>query len=148
MATLTLRDRRILIVEDEYLIAMMLHDALESVGSVVVGPVPSVKKAMETIASDPDIDAAIVDLNLGGAMAYPVADALVARSIPFVFTSGYETDVLRTRYPAIRNCQKPYLFPDMEKALTNAISESKIRLSARTTADPVGNFGADSRHRQ
>jgi CheY-like chemotaxis protein len=121
MASQTLRDRRILVVEDEYLIAMMLSDALESVGSVVVGPVPSVEKAITTIASDPDIDAAIVDINLGGAMAYPVADALLARNIPFVFTSGYEADVLRTRYPRIRNCQKPYLFPDMEKALTGAI---------------------------
>jgi CheY-like chemotaxis protein len=127
MAAQTLRDCRILVVEDEYLIAMTLQDALESLGSVVVGPVPSVKKAMETIASDPDIDAAIVDINLGGAMAYPVADALLARKIPFVFTSGYETDVLRTRYPQIRNCNKPYLFPDMEKALTKAMSAPKQR---------------------
>jgi len=122
MASSALRDLRILIVEDEYLIATTLHDALESVGSVVVGPVPSVQKAMKAIASDPKIDAAIVDLNLGGALAYPVADALLARKIPFIFTSGYEDDVLRTRYPQIKNCLKPYLFLNMEQALTSAIS--------------------------
>jgi CheY-like chemotaxis protein len=122
MANQGLRDRHILVVEDEYLIAMTLHDALERVGSVVVGPVPSVEKAIKAIASNPDIDAAILDMNLGDAMAYPVADALLARSIPFVFTSGYEDDVLRSRYPEVSNCHKPYLFRQMEEALTNALS--------------------------
>jgi len=121
MVSQTLHDRRILVVEDEYLIAMTLRDGLESLGYVVLGPVPSIEKAIDTIASDPDIDAAILDINLGGAMAYPVADALLARNIPFVFTSGYEDGVLRSRYPQIRNCHKPYLFREMEEALTNAI---------------------------
>jgi CheY-like chemotaxis protein len=132
MASSALRDLRILIVEDEYLIATTLHDALESVGSVVVGPFPSIKKAIEAIASDPQIDAAIVDVNLGGALAYPVADALLARKIPFIFTSGYEDDVLRTRYPQVKNCHKPYLFPIMEQALTSVITGADRRSHART----------------
>jgi CheY-like chemotaxis protein len=98
-----------------------LSDQLEGVGSIVVGPVPSVERAIKAIESRPDIDAAILDINLGGVMAYPIADALLARNIPFVFTSGYEDDVLRTRYPQVRNCLKPYLFPEMEKALANAL---------------------------
>ena len=122
MDSSALRDRRILIVEDEYLIAMMLRDGLEDVGSFVVGPVPSVEKALKAIAADPDIDAAILDVNLGGVMAYPVAEALITRKIPFVFTSGYEAATLRARYPTIRNCPKPYLFPNMEEALTGALS--------------------------
>jgi CheY-like chemotaxis protein len=122
MASSALRDRRILVVEDEYLIAVSLSDALSAAGSVVVGPVPSVDKAMEKIESEPHIDAAIVDVNLGGALAYPVADMLLARNIPFVFTSGYEDDGLRKRYPDIRNCAKPCLFPKMEEALTSAMS--------------------------
>ncbi len=122
MASSALCDRRIFVVEDEYLIAMMLCDALESVGSVVVGPVPSVEKALKTIAADLNIDAAILDVNLGGAMAYPVAEALMTCNIPFVFTSGYEVATLRARYPKIRNCHKPYLFPDVEEALTSALS--------------------------
>jgi CheY-like chemotaxis protein len=98
-----------------------LSDQLEGVGSIVVGPVPSVERAIKAIESRPDIDAAILDINLGGVMAYPIADALLARNIPFVFTSGYEDDVLRTRYPQVRNCLKPYLFPEMEKAPANAL---------------------------
>jgi len=117
-----LRDRRILVVEDEYLIAITLSDQLEGVGSIVTGPVLSVKQAMKTIESDPEIDAAILDINLGGVMAYPIADALLARNIPFVFTSGYEDDVLRTRYPQVKNCPKPYLFHEMERALAGALS--------------------------
>ena len=122
MATSALRDRRILVVEDEYLIAMTLADALQNAGSIVVGPVPSVDGAIEKIESEPLIDAAVLDVNLGGALVYAVADMLLARKIPFVFTSGYEDDILRRRYPQIRNCHKPYLFPKMEEALTSAMS--------------------------
>ncbi|HTZ68430.1 MAG TPA: response regulator [Roseiarcus sp.] len=121
MGSSALRDRRILVVEDEYLIAVTLSDQLEGVGSIVIGPVPSVERAMKAIESDPDIDAAILDINLGGVMAYPIADALLARNIPFVFTSGYDDDILRSRYPQVRSCLKPYLFPEMEKALAKAL---------------------------
>jgi CheY-like chemotaxis protein len=122
MASSALRDRRILVVEDEYLIATTLSDQLEGVGSIVVGPVPSVERAIKAIESNPEIDAAILDVNLGGAMAYPVADALLARNIPFIFTSGYEDGALHKRYPQIKNCPKPYLFLEMERVLASALS--------------------------
>jgi CheY-like chemotaxis protein len=122
MASSALRDRRILVVEDEYLIAMSLADALQNAGSVVVGPVPSVDKAIQKIESEPHIDAAVVDVNLGGVLAYAVADMLIARKIPFVFTSGYEDNVLRRRYAQVKNCPKPYLFQAMEEALVEAMS--------------------------
>ena len=124
MANSTLRDRHILVVEDEYLIAMNLQDGLENAGSVVLGPVPSVEKAIKKIESEPHIDAAVLDVNLGGALAYPVADLLVARKIPFVFTSGYEDNVLRSRYSGVKNCPKPYLFEAVEEALVEAMSRS------------------------
>ena len=119
-----LRDRRILVVEDEYLIAMSLQDALENAGSVVVGPVPSVENAIKKIDSEPHIDAAVVDVNLGGELAYAVADMLIARKIPFVFTSGYEDNVMRNRYAHVKNCPKPYMFAAMEEALAEALSRS------------------------
>jgi CheY-like chemotaxis protein len=124
MASSPLRDRSILVVEDEYLIAMNLQDGLESAGSVVLGPVPSVEKAIKKIESEARIDAAVLDVNLGGAFAYPVADMLVARKIPFVFTSGYEDNVLRSRYSGVKNCTKPYLFQAIEAALVEAMSRS------------------------
>ena len=83
MASSELRDRRILVVEDEYLIAMNLQDALESVGSVVLGPVrPSTRRSRQSTRKS-NIDAAVLDVNLGGALAFAVADKLIARKIPF-----------------------------------------------------------------
>ena len=57
-------------------------------------------------------------------LAYPVADMLIARKIPFVFTSGYEDNVLRSRYSEVKNCPKPYLFQAIEEALVEAMSRS------------------------
>jgi CheY-like chemotaxis protein len=124
MARPGLRDRRILVVEDEYLVAMSLADALQDAGSIVLGPVPSVAKAIKTIEAEPHIDGAVVDVNLGGMLAYPVADLLIAKKIPFVFTSGYEDNLLRDRYSHVKNCAKPYLFTAMEEALVEAMSPS------------------------
>ena len=124
MARPSLRDRRILIVEDEYLVAMSLAEALQDAGSIVLGPVPSVDKAITKIESEPHIDGAVVDVNLGGVLAYPVADLLIARKIPFVFTSGYEDNLLRDRYSQVKNCAKPYLFAAMKEALVEAMSLS------------------------
>jgi CheY-like chemotaxis protein len=124
MAYPDLRNRRILVVEDEYLVAMSLAEALEDAGSIVLGPVPSVDKALKKIESEPHIDGAVLDVNLGGVLAYPVADLLIARKIPFVFTSGYEDNLLRDRYSQVKNCAKPYMFQAMEQALVEAMSLS------------------------
>jgi CheY-like chemotaxis protein len=120
MANSPLRERRILVVEDEYLIAMSLQDALEDAGSIVLGPASSVDKAIKTIDSEAHIDAAVLD----GALSYAVADRLIARKIPFVFTSGYEDKRLRNRYAEVKNCPKPYLFRAIEEALVEAMSRS------------------------
>ena len=127
MAMSALFNRRILIVEDDCQVAMSLRNVLKIIGAEVVGPVDSVEKAIGAIESEPDIGAAMVDANLGGVMAYPVADRLIARKIPFVFASGYGVHVLRARYPQIRNCQKPCAFPKLEEALARSIAERKRR---------------------
>jgi CheY-like chemotaxis protein len=124
MAGSPLHKLHILVVEDEFLIAMSLQDVLETAGSVVVGPVSSVEKAIATIESEVRIDAAVLDVNLGGKVAYPVADLLIARKIPFVFTSGYDDNVLRSRYSNVKTCTKPYQFQAMEEALVQAMSGS------------------------
>jgi CheY-like chemotaxis protein len=128
MAHSALRDRRILIVEDEFLIAMNLAEALQDAGSIVLGPVSSVDKAIQKIQSEPHIDGAVLDVNLGGVRAYPVADLLIAMNIPFVFTSGYEDNLLRERYSLVKNCAKPYLFPAMEEALVEAMSHATTQV--------------------
>jgi len=124
MAGVGLRNRRILVVEDEFVIATDLQHRLEAIGVVVIGPIGSVERAVATIESEANLDAAIVDMNLGGQMAYPVADALVRRRLPFVFASGYGEDVLRDRYPNAINCNKPYEFRALMLALDDVLSRN------------------------
>jgi CheY-like chemotaxis protein len=117
-----LRNRRILVVEDEFVIAVDLQHRLEISGAVVIGPASSVESAVAIIESEASLDAAVLDMNLGGKMAYPVADALVARRLPFVFTSGYAEGMLRDRYPNAVNCDKPYEFRTLAMALEGVLS--------------------------
>ncbi|HEY1943656.1 MAG TPA: response regulator [Roseiarcus sp.] len=122
MASEGLRNRRILVVEDEFIIAADLQHRLERVGAVVIGPASSVERALALIASEPDLDAAVLDMNLGGKMAYPVADALADRRLPFVFASGYGEAMLRERHPNAVNCDKPYEFRALAIALEGVMS--------------------------
>lgn len=120
MASSALQNCRVLVVEDEYLIAVSLRDHLHAVGSTVIGPVPSVEKATRLIESNPRIDVAILDINLGGVMVYPVADILLTRKIPFVFASGYEG--IPDRYSQVRKCLKPYRFTEMQELLVSVLA--------------------------
>src|SRR5262249_39070058 len=78
---------RILLVEDEPLVGMLLDEDLGELGFAVVGPVADVVSAVD-VAGSADFEAAIIDLRLGQANAYPVAETLAARGIPFALTSG------------------------------------------------------------
>ena len=84
----TLRGRRVLIVEDDPLIAMELADFLTAGGVEPLGPVPTVKAALATLAAAQP-DAVVLDLNLRGERSIPVARALLAAGTPFVLTTGY-----------------------------------------------------------
>jgi len=113
--------RHILIVEDEFLIAEDLDERFTELGADVVGPAASVDYALDLIGSTPRLDGALVDVNLGGKLAYPVMDALDARNVPFVLMSGYEDRLLRKRYPRAQSCQKPYEFAELKRALIAAL---------------------------
>jgi CheY-like chemotaxis protein len=84
-----MKSLRILLVEDEGLIAIMIEDLLEDLGCTLVGSVGSVGAALAWIEAGGEADAALLDVNLGGAPVFPVADALRARGVPFAFTTGY-----------------------------------------------------------
>lgn len=99
---------RILVVEDDYLLADDLSDALVAAGATVLGPVPSIEEAATMIDTDSRIDAAILDINLRGDMVFPVADALAGRGIPFAFATGYDQSVLPERYAARPRVEKPF----------------------------------------
>jgi CheY-like chemotaxis protein len=83
-----LAGRRILIVEDEAMIALLIEDVLTDLGSTVVGPAARLDEAL-ALARSAEVDLAALDLNLAGDAVYPVAEALAQRGIPFVFMTGY-----------------------------------------------------------
>jgi CheY-like chemotaxis protein len=80
--------RRILVVEDEYLVAVYITQMLEELGYQIVGPVPTISEAISLIASE-RLDAVLLDANLGGTSSDPIATELAARGIPFVVVTGY-----------------------------------------------------------
>jgi CheY-like chemotaxis protein len=80
---------RILVVEDEGLVAMLIEDMLEDLGCEVACSASSVAQALKWIEDDGEADAALLDVNLGGEAVWPVADALAARGVRFAFTTGY-----------------------------------------------------------
>ena len=92
-----LAGRRILLVEDELLVAMMLEDVLRPEGCVLLGPFPRVEPALKA-AREKRLDAAVLDINLAGERVDPIAKALVERKIPFVFTTGYDRGMLPAGY--------------------------------------------------
>jgi DNA-binding response OmpR family regulator len=99
---------RILLVEDEFIIAQMLTDALADAGYEVVGPFFRVAPA-EQAAAEVEIDAAILDVNVAGQLAYPVADRLADRGIPYAFLSGYDNRALAPeRHKPAATVRKPF----------------------------------------
>ena len=108
MVDQVLRGCRVLVVEDEYLLADDLSLALSSAGADVLGPVPSIAEATAEIAAGRRIDLAVLDVNLRGDMVFPVADALVERGIPFAFATGYDSGSLPDRFSAVPRFEKPF----------------------------------------
>ena len=99
--------RKVLIVEDEMIVAWLLEDMLAELGCAVVGPAANVKQALAMIDTAA-IEVAVLDVNLNGEMSYPVADALTARGVPFVFVTGYDKDRMLDGYRALPLLQKPF----------------------------------------
>ena len=99
--------RSVLVVEDEMIVAWLLEDMLAELGCAVVGPAGSVNKALAMIDAEA-IDVAVLDVNLNGEMSYPIADALAARGVPFVFVTGYDKDRMLDGYRNFPVLQKPF----------------------------------------
>jgi|SRR5689334_8699899 CheY-like chemotaxis protein len=88
-----LAGRRVLIVEDRYLIASEMADEVGQLGGRVVGPLRDVAAATEAALREPP-DLAVLDVNLDGEMVYPLAETLKAKGVPFLFLTGYDADIL------------------------------------------------------
>ena len=122
---------KVLVVEDEWLIAQFVEDVLLDMGCEVLGPVPSVAQAI-TIIAEAAPDAAVLDISLGRENSLPIADALLERNVPFLFASGYLSNDLPGPYAACTVLAKPISASDLQTNLR------------RLLASGVGNSGRHS----
>ena len=99
--------RHILVIEDEHIVAEALSRCLRTCGAEIVGPAATVEQALKLLETTDQIDGALLDIDLRGIRAYAVADRLIARGVPFVFATGYETTIPE-RYRHVTVIQKPF----------------------------------------
>jgi CheY-like chemotaxis protein len=114
-----LADKRILVVEDEFIVAAMAEDMLTELGATVIGPASTIAKALD-LAMASALDAAVLDVNMDGDRIDPVAEALRARGIPVVFASGYGPSAagVASDAPVL---DKPYTQQQLADALSCAL---------------------------
>lgn len=111
-----LTGRRVLVVEDEMLVAMLIEELVEDLGCVVVGPFANLTDALKA-AEEEVFDLAILDVNLRGERVYPVAEVISARNIPFLLLSGYGQDAIPDGHPTWRACSKPFQVRELTRTL-------------------------------
>ncbi|MDX7951773.1 response regulator [Lichenihabitans sp. Uapishka_5] len=110
---------RVLVVEDEMMVAMLVEDMLVEMGYRVVGPAYRLSDGLR-LAQSETIDFAVLDVNLNGARSFPIAAVLVDRGIPFVFATGYGYSGVELEYPGVPVISKPFTLGRLNDALTKA----------------------------
>ena len=111
---------RLLVVEDEYLIRMLLEDMLDELGYGVAAAVGTISEARQ-LATNGEFNAAILDVNLDGEEIYPVADILAKRGLPFVFVTGYGERSLPEAYRGRPALQKPFQAEQLKSMLAGLL---------------------------
>jgi CheY-like chemotaxis protein len=114
---------RVLLVEDETLVAMLLEDMISELGATVVGAASRVDRALE-IVNDPKsaIDVGLLDVNLGGEDAFPIAAALAERGVPFAFSTGYGNAGLPEHWRSRPTLQKPFTQEQVQSVLSRTLN--------------------------
>jgi CheY-like chemotaxis protein len=118
----SLSGAKVLVLEDETLVSMMVEDMLLDLGCEVVGPFAKLDQALAFIDSaEGQIDAALLDVNLGGVRSFPMAEALAGKGVPFVFTTGYDESGLPDVWRGRPTLRKPFMMGEMAEALKKAL---------------------------
>jgi two-component SAPR family response regulator len=121
---------RILVVEDETLIVLMIEGALAEMGCDIVGPAAKLEAALN-LANDGEFDAAILDVTIRGGKVYPVAEQLIARGIPFVFASGYGNWALPEALRDRPRLTKPFTFGALKEQIKSLCDQVEARKRAQ-----------------
>jgi CheY-like chemotaxis protein len=121
MSNVALTGCRVLVVEDEVLIGMVLEDILEMLDCTLVGSAATMDEAWR-IAENAEFDVAILDVNIGAEPVFPLADAIRERGVSVVFATGSLPDSLPERFADCPVLEKPYVYAGVEAALARAWS--------------------------
>lgn len=119
-----LSGKRVLVVEDEMLVAMNLEDELTALGLLVVGPAMRLETGLE-LARSADLDVAVLDVNLHGGRSYPIATELLDRGVPFIFATGYGHAEGFGEFADTITLTKPYRTSDLAAALQTSLETSR-----------------------
>ncbi|HEX7369894.1 MAG TPA: response regulator [Rhodanobacteraceae bacterium] len=126
MADRDLAGLRVLIVEDESMVAMWIEDSLADAGCKVMGVASTLEEAMGIVESQA-LDAAVLDVNLNGVRTFPIAETLLERRVPFVFSTGYGATGVPEKFGAAPVLAKPFRRKDLEVALKAALECADTR---------------------
>jgi|APAra7269096613_1048513.scaffolds.fasta_scaffold04953_3 DNA-binding NtrC family response regulator len=118
----------VLILEDEYLIAFDLAEAFEKYGAMIVGPFASLASARAAIENTPELDGAVIDINLRGELSFPIAEMLRERHVPFIFTSGYDQLAIPSSLCQVPLVAKPADAGEVAGLLANLIGKGRPTL--------------------
>lgn len=121
-----LTGRRVLVVEDESLVAMLLETILEDMGCTPVGPAANIDDGLAMATDGGRLDAALLDVNVAGRQVFPVAEALKARGVPFVFSTGYGEGGLPEEWRGQATIQKPFTEAAVRDALMKAMGVEQV----------------------
>jgi DNA-binding response OmpR family regulator len=143
---------RVLVVEDDDVTSQALCLALNDLGATVIGPAADVASALDLVERHGEIDAALLDINLGRELVYPVAEALVARDVPFIFATACPVYDMPTMFWHMLRQEKPYdmrVLADRMSALCEMRSKAVagIAHAIRTPGAPTGLAGLGLRRR-
>jgi DNA-binding response OmpR family regulator len=117
----SLDGRRILLVEDETFVTMLLEDMLDELGCILAGAAASFPDGLR-IAQTVEADAAILDVNLAGQEIFPIAERLVVRGVPVIFATGYDQEALPQRWRTAPVIRKPFSIEQVRAALGTVLS--------------------------
>lgn len=117
----SLHDRRILVVEDDYMIAHDITELLLEAGAKVLGPIPSLSGALHLVEAEGWIDCAVLDVGLRDEVSWPVVDMLLARSVSVLLTTGYNANAIPGAYAFLPRCEKPVSSVDVTRAIARLL---------------------------
>lgn len=129
LSSIVLCDLRVLVVEDEMMVSMLIEDVLVEQRCAVVGPYGQLADALAA-ARTQALDLAVLDVNIIGGRVYPVAEVLEQRGIPFVFLSGYGQSAVPSDHPDWKVCSKPFRPADLVTMLVRRMNSHAAQASA------------------